>query len=162
MSDHNQPNLDSLFAAAVEIKSAEERAAFLNKSCGDNPALRQQVEQLLASHEQAGSFLDKPPAELEATILHDMSGQSLAASLDAGLAPAFAHDKAVVIGSAGHSVLKAMGQAIDIPRVVLREAASDGRDPIARPKSPEMPDRNSDSRYQLQGEIARGGMGAIL
>jgi serine/threonine protein kinase len=25
-----------------------------------------------------------------------------------------------------------------------------------------MPDRNSDSRYQLQGEIARGGMGAII
>ena len=50
----------------------------------------------------------------------------------------------------------------DPPRIVLREAATEGLEPIVRSKSPEMPERNSDSRYQLQGEIARGGMGAIL
>ena len=36
--------------------------------------LRQQVEKLLQSDEQAGSFLEKPPAELDATIVCDTDG----------------------------------------------------------------------------------------
>src|SRR5258708_15626846 len=45
-------------------ESPEERAAFLARSCGDDVALQQQVERLLASHRAAGSFLEKPPQEL--------------------------------------------------------------------------------------------------
>jgi tRNA A-37 threonylcarbamoyl transferase component Bud32 len=67
-----------------------------------------------------------------------------------------------MMGGANHSVLKALGKTIDLPRVVLREAAAEGREPVVWPKSPEMPDRGSDTRYQLHGEISRGGMGAIL
>ena len=59
-------------------------------------------------------------------------------------------------------MLKSLGQTVDVPRVMLRESQTDRSDPIARPKSPEMPTGDSDSRYQLQGEIARGGMGAII
>ena len=50
-----RPNLDSLFEAAVEMKSAAERAAFLDQSCGDDLELRKQLELLLTSDEQAGS-----------------------------------------------------------------------------------------------------------
>src|SRR5690348_3432627 len=77
--------------------------------------------------------------------------------LEAGLAAAFARDEAVVVGRAGHSVLRAMEQTLDMPRVMLREP-TDGHDPVVRPASPEIPSRDPDSRYQLQGEIARGGM----
>ena len=55
---------------------------------------------------QANSFLDKPPVELDATFVSDASGENLAASLDAGLAPVFGEDSAVVLGDANHSVLK--------------------------------------------------------
>ena len=72
----DQPNLDSLFEAAVEIESGKKRAVFLDKSCGDDLELRKQVEQLLKSDEHAGSFLDKPPAELDVTILTDVAGES--------------------------------------------------------------------------------------
>ena len=48
----NTPNLDSLFEAAAEIASADERAAYLDKSCGDNLELRKQLEQLLQSEKQ--------------------------------------------------------------------------------------------------------------
>jgi eukaryotic-like serine/threonine-protein kinase len=161
MSD-KQPDLDSLFQAALEIESSQQRAAFLAQSCGEDVSLRNEVERLLRSHEQAGSFLEQPAPELSATLLPDMAVQERAASLEAGLAAAFPARAAVVMGAANHSLLKALGKTIDLPRVVLREVAAEGRDPIVRPKSPEMPDRNSDSRYQLQGEIARGGMGAIL
>jgi len=156
------PQLDSLFLAALEIDSAEQRAAFLESACGADPELRQQVEQLLRSHQQAGSFLERPAAELDATLVPDAAGHDLAAVLQAGLAPAFGKDQAVVVGNAGHSVLKNLGQTMALPRVALRDSVEHGNDPIVRPKSAEMPDRDSDSRYQLQGEIARGGMGAIL
>lgn len=160
MSDKN-PNLDSLFEAALDIESAEERAVFLDKACGNDLELREQLERLLQSNEQAGSFLDKPLPELESTIFS--KGRNLAAALDAGLAPSFTSKQAVVIGDPGHSVLKMLDQTIDrVPRVALRDSVEEGADPIVRPNSAEMPKHDSGSRYRLDGEIARGGMGAIL
>lgn len=156
------PNLDSIFLGALEIESPEQRAVFLQSSCGDDQPLRDQVEQLLRSHQQAGSFLDRPAPELDATIAPDGPSQPLEKVLHAGLSAAFPADAALVIGNANHSVLKSLGQNMPVHRVVLREDVEQGKEPIVRPKSPEMPDRQSDSRYQLQGEIARGGMGAIL
>jgi serine/threonine-protein kinase len=49
------------------------------------------------------------------------------------------------------------------PHVALHEPAAEP-EPLLRPRSPEMPAPGGASlgRYQLQGEIARGGMGAIL
>jgi hypothetical protein len=161
MSEPN-PNLPSLVEAAIAIESAADRAEFLREACGDDQQLRENLEQLLRSDEQAGSFLERPPAELEATYRSSSAGENLAASLEAGLASAFGRDEALVIGDAGHSVLRSLGRTIDLPRVVLRESNDENAEPMTRPKSPEMPARNADSRYQLQGEIARGGMGAIL
>jgi putative transposase len=43
---------------------------------------------------------------------------------------------------------------------LLRDEPSDAA-PLVQPSSPEMP-RGADSRYQLLGEIARGGMGVII
>lgn len=136
MSD--QPsNLDSLFLAALAIESSAERAEFLTRSCGPDRSLRQEVERLLASHRAAGSFLEDPAPELVAAVRKTPS-------------------------SGGHSVLETLGQTIEIPRVMLRESVSHGSEPIVRPKSPELPEWNANHRYQLQGEIARGGVGAIL
>jgi serine/threonine protein kinase/tetratricopeptide (TPR) repeat protein len=51
---------ESLFAQALELKSAAERAAFLDRACADNPALRAEVEALLRAHEWSGDLLDLP------------------------------------------------------------------------------------------------------
>jgi tetratricopeptide (TPR) repeat protein len=48
----------AIFLAAVERVSPTERAAFLDGACAGNPELRAHVEALLASHEEAGSFLE--------------------------------------------------------------------------------------------------------
>src|SRR6516162_3132558 len=56
-------NERSIFMAALERESAPERAAYLDEACGGDTALRQRVDALLASHEQAGSFLRMPVAE---------------------------------------------------------------------------------------------------
>ena len=53
-----QPNLDSLFLSALELESLAERNAFLDQSCGKEGELRDQVDGVLRSHEQAGSFLE--------------------------------------------------------------------------------------------------------
>ena len=131
--------------------------------CAASPRhCEQRIDALLRRHEQASSFLERPAAEFRDTIMPDASGDNLAASLQAGLAPAFGKENAVVIGDVGHSVLKMLRHTIDIPHVVLREPTVEGADPIERPNSPEIPKPASDTRYQLQGEIARGGMGAII
>ena len=49
-----------------------------------------------------------------------------------------------------------------VSHVVLRDPYEEGDEPILRPASAEMPGRNSNRRYRLDGEIARGGIGAIL
>ncbi len=54
---------ETLFAEALARTDPAERAAFLEQACGGDGALRQRVEALLHSHEQAASFLDKPVVE---------------------------------------------------------------------------------------------------
>jgi eukaryotic-like serine/threonine-protein kinase len=55
-------NEESIFAEALEKGSPEERAAYLDEVCKHDAALRVRVENLLRSHDQAGSFLRQPPA----------------------------------------------------------------------------------------------------
>ncbi len=52
-----------IFLGAIE---ADDRARFLDEACRDDPQLRRRVEELLASHEQAGEFLI-PPNLLDVT-----------------------------------------------------------------------------------------------
>ena len=52
------PSRDTIVCAAVEIASAEERAAYIAEVCGGNPDLRQQVEKLVDAHFRSGGFLE--------------------------------------------------------------------------------------------------------
>jgi serine/threonine protein kinase/tetratricopeptide (TPR) repeat protein len=49
-----------LFEAALALEP-DERKPFLDKACGDDPQIRQAVEELLAEDARAGSFLEHPP-----------------------------------------------------------------------------------------------------
>jgi serine/threonine protein kinase/tetratricopeptide (TPR) repeat protein len=57
-----EPSLpeESIFAQALEITATAERAAFLDRACADNPALRAEVEALLRAHDRSGDLLDVP------------------------------------------------------------------------------------------------------
>jgi serine/threonine-protein kinase len=68
---------------------------------------------------------------------------------------------------AGASVLKLLGASLpDVPRIALRDPLTEAATPVNLPRSSEMLDvRTSPQnavRLQLIGEIARGGMGAVL
>ena len=52
-----------LFQTALE-KGPDERPAFLREQCGDDEALRAEVESLLDAHGDAGQFADRPAAEI--------------------------------------------------------------------------------------------------
>jgi outer membrane protein assembly factor BamB len=54
---------ESIFTAALEKRDDTERNAYLDAACAGNPALRARVEALLRSHEEAGSFLERPAVE---------------------------------------------------------------------------------------------------
>jgi eukaryotic-like serine/threonine-protein kinase len=63
-----------------------------------------------------------------------------------------------------HSVLEALTATVGpVPRVLLRETDPGTEPAVARPSSPEMPaPEDRSARLRLLGEIARGGMGAVL
>lgn len=47
-----------LFADALDLADAAERAAFLDRACRDNHELRQRVERLLQLHDSDRDFLE--------------------------------------------------------------------------------------------------------
>jgi WD40 repeat protein/tRNA A-37 threonylcarbamoyl transferase component Bud32 len=58
------PNrVEAVFSAALEQSSPEERSAFLDEACANDPALRQRVEALLQAHHDGGGSLQEPMAE---------------------------------------------------------------------------------------------------
>ena len=54
----------SIFIEALEKQDPAERTAFLDRVCAGDPALRQRMDKLLQRHQQPGSFLESPAAEL--------------------------------------------------------------------------------------------------
>ena len=64
MNDETQ-TAKAIFGSALEIDSPKERSTYLDRACGENPPLRGEVEALLKSLNDAGSFLEKPPVEID-------------------------------------------------------------------------------------------------
>jgi len=52
----------TIFAEALEIANAEQRAAFLAQACGSDAALRKELEELIQAEAAAGPFLPDHPS----------------------------------------------------------------------------------------------------
>src|SRR4051794_31783978 len=73
------PSVETLLCEALEIPSAEQREAYLDRACAGDDAVRREVEELLAAHGRAGGFLDTanvaatvdlpPPTEVPGTVI---------------------------------------------------------------------------------------------
>ena len=70
MTPERWQQLKQIFQSALERNPAE-RSAFLNQACADDPALRSQVESLIASHDQAGDSIEAMAAEAATEMLGD-------------------------------------------------------------------------------------------
>jgi len=62
----------ALFILA-SAKPADERAAFLDRECGEDKALRARLEALLAAHEQTEPILDGQDPQVKATMKVEFS-----------------------------------------------------------------------------------------
>jgi tetratricopeptide (TPR) repeat protein/serine/threonine protein kinase len=63
----------SLFIEALEKEDPAERAAFLDRACAGDPALRQRLERLLQRHQQADSFLEPASVPSASTVAEPLS-----------------------------------------------------------------------------------------
>ena len=68
MNAEEYEKVGQLFHAALELPP-EGRSGFLRTACASNEGLRQQVESLLAAHEQAGDFASTPAMNVAARWL---------------------------------------------------------------------------------------------
>ena len=64
--------IDELIDAALEVEPAK-RAVFLDQACGDDPALRAEVDSLLAAYHEAEDFIESPALEVAARSLAEDS-----------------------------------------------------------------------------------------
>jgi len=60
-------NERSIFLAALEITDPAQRAAYLNRECGPDAALRRHIEELIAAKSKVAGFLDQPHEMVDMT-----------------------------------------------------------------------------------------------
>jgi hypothetical protein len=69
--------MKELVEAGLERKG-EARARFVDQACADDPSLRAEVVELIASFERAGHFMAIPAAEIPTPLVSDDPAESLA------------------------------------------------------------------------------------
>jgi serine/threonine protein kinase len=68
MTPERWQQVKEIFNSALNYRP-EERGLFISQACSGDEQLRSEVESLIASHEQSGSFIDKPAFEAAASLL---------------------------------------------------------------------------------------------
>ena len=68
MTPERWQQVKEIFNSAINHRP-EERSSFVSHACSGDEELRKEVESLIASHEQSGSFIDKPAFEAAASLL---------------------------------------------------------------------------------------------
>jgi serine/threonine protein kinase len=73
----NQLTPEIMLQAALEIPSTQERAAYLDEACGGDPALREEVESLIAAHLAAESFMEPLADPLWREVRGEQEGDTI-------------------------------------------------------------------------------------
>ena len=68
MTPERWQQVKEIFNSAINYRP-EERSSFVSRACSGDEELRSEVESLIASHEESGSFIDKPAFEAAAALL---------------------------------------------------------------------------------------------
>ena len=92
MTPERWQQIEELCQQALQLK-ADERSAFLAEVCGDDPALRQQIESLLAHEEEAKDFIETPALVMAVPSLTErhpglLEGQTLTRDFTSWRGPA--------------------------------------------------------------------------
>ena len=119
--------LEEIFLAAVE-KAPADRAVYLDAACGTDAKLRDQVEALLRSHEEAGSLLEQPLFQSGPTVDHPSAAEQPGAVIGP-------YKLIEQIGEGGMGTVWMAQQTEPVKRLVavkLIKAGMDSRQVIAR------------------------------
>ncbi len=68
MTPERWQQVKAIFNSAIGYRP-EERSLFISRACSGDDNLRHEVESLIASHEESGSFIDQPAFEAAASLL---------------------------------------------------------------------------------------------
>ena len=72
MTPERWQQVKEIFNSAIMFRP-EERSLFISQACYGDDQLRSEVESLIASHEESGSFIDKPAFEAAASMVGQTS-----------------------------------------------------------------------------------------
>ena len=91
MTPERWQRINEIYHSALEL-DVNRRAPFLHEACAGDPMLLDEVESLIASHDQAGSLIEEPALKVAARILSGETAASLAGrtSLTTALCPCWA------------------------------------------------------------------------
>jgi serine/threonine protein kinase len=67
--------IEEIFHAALD-RAPDQLSGFLEKTCGGDEDLRRKVEELLAAHRQAGTFIETPVAAVATSVVEDAKTHS--------------------------------------------------------------------------------------
>ena len=76
MTPERWQQIEQLYHAALELAPAE-RAAFISQACGGDAELRRETVSLLASHDQAASFIESSPDDVVAGMIAEEQSRSM-------------------------------------------------------------------------------------
>src|ERR1051326_4470928 len=74
MTPERWQRVKEVFQAALD-HAPRERLSFISAACGADEDLRHEVESLISSHEQTGTFIDSPAYEAAAGLILNPDGQ---------------------------------------------------------------------------------------
>src|SRR5262245_64424440 len=76
MASERYQQVKELFQSALE-REGSQRKRFLAEACAGDPSVREEVESLLTSHEQAPSFIESSALEIVRKVLPDQPDKQM-------------------------------------------------------------------------------------